>query len=268
MRCARCGGDIPNGSSSCPDCGLRIKLRSPLAGGPPRRPSVPQLPEEGPHGQEMPPGTSNAHVNTTTSDISEPPPPGYQGVASKYMKDSVVYGGFWIRFIASLIDALVLSVVLWPIFLIRFRYRDIYHNLHKIPSWLLVLYFVGIAISYAYSIIMTGKFQATLGKMALGLRVVKTDLTPVGYGTAALREFSKILSALILYIGYIMAGFDAHKQALHDKIASTYVIKINATRDFEKVEVVDRSFKYKCPHCGKKVKTGATWCHRCGAHLE
>ena len=169
--------------------------------------------------------------------------------------------------VASIIDGLILSVVLWPTYLIR--YRSVYHNVNKRPTWLIVLYVVGILISYAYYIIMTGRYQATLGKMALGLRVVKTDFTPVGYGTATLREFAKILSALILYIGYIMAGFDAHKQALHDKIASTYVIMPKATRTFEKGEVVNSvSFKYRCPKCGTKAKAGANWCHRCGARLE
>ena len=259
MSCARCGGDIPDGSSSCPNCGLKIKLRSPGAGLPPPRPPVTQFPAEGPSDQEMPAGTFQAPEYTATGDVFGLPLPSYQGVALRYREDSAMYAGFWIRFIAYLIDALVLSLALWPVRLLMRKYT----------TWLIVLYVVGIVITYAYLIIMTGRFQATLGKMVFGLRVVKTDFTPVGYGTAALREFSTILSALILYIGYIMAGFDAHKQALHDKIASTYVMKINTARDVEKGEVVDRvSFKYRCPRCGKRVKTGAAWCHRCGAQLQ
>ena len=72
---------------------------------------------------------------------------------------------------------------------------------------------------------MTGWRGQTVGKMAMRLMVVNQDLAPVDYGTSAAREFSKILSAIILYIGFIMAGFDAQKRALHDRIAKTYVVK-------------------------------------------
>jgi uncharacterized RDD family membrane protein YckC len=61
--------------------------------------------------------------------------------------------------------------------------------------------------------------------MALKLRVVRADGSPVGYGLAAGRYLSKILSALILLIGYIMAAFDEQKRALHDRICDTRVVR-------------------------------------------
>jgi uncharacterized RDD family membrane protein YckC len=91
----------------------------------------------------------------------------------------------------------------------------------------LVLLFnaIRVGIMWSYFVIMTGRYQATLGKMLLDLKVVGSDLGPVSYGTAALREIvGKILSALVCSLGYIWAGFDARKQAWHDKIANTYVI--------------------------------------------
>jgi len=68
------------------------------------------------------------------------------------------------------------------------------------------------------------QFQATVGKMTLGIKVFNADGTAPGFGTALVREISKILSALCCYIGFIWAGFDADKQAWHDKIAKTYVV--------------------------------------------
>ena len=67
--------------------------------------------------------------------------------------------------------------------------------------------------------------QATLGKKAMGLIVTNEHGARIGFGRATGRYFGKILSALILLVGYIMAAFTERKQALHDMIASTLVLK-------------------------------------------
>jgi uncharacterized RDD family membrane protein YckC len=63
-----------------------------------------------------------------------------------------------------------------------------------------------------------------LGKMAVKIKVVGADGSPIGYGRALGRAFAEVLSGICFYIGYIMAGFDKEKQSLHDKICSTRVI--------------------------------------------
>jgi uncharacterized RDD family membrane protein YckC len=65
---------------------------------------------------------------------------------------------------------------------------------------------------------------ATLGKLALGLRVVRSDGESLGWGVSIGRYFMNIVSAIILAIGYIMAGFDPEKRALHDRVCDTRVI--------------------------------------------
>jgi uncharacterized RDD family membrane protein YckC len=67
--------------------------------------------------------------------------------------------------------------------------------------------------------------QATLGKMALGLKVTDEYGKRIGFARASARFFSKILSRMILMIGYIMVGFTARKQGLHDMIAGTLVMR-------------------------------------------
>lgn len=67
--------------------------------------------------------------------------------------------------------------------------------------------------------------QATLGKMALGLKVTDEQGRRISFVRATGRYFSKIISGMILCIGYIMAGFTARKQALHDMIAGTLVTR-------------------------------------------
>jgi uncharacterized RDD family membrane protein YckC len=82
-------------------------------------------------------------------------------------------------------------------------------------------------VSMTYYIFFTGYNGQTPGKMALRIQVVRTNGTPMTYGRAFLREVvGKFVSALILGIGYIMAGFDRNKQGLHDRIAGTYVIRL------------------------------------------
>ena len=76
-----------------------------------------------------------------------------------------------------------------------------------------------------FALLESSAKQGTLGKMALGIRVTDLDGNRISFGRATGRYFAKFISAIILYIGFIMAAFTAKKQALHDIIASTLVIK-------------------------------------------
>ena len=67
--------------------------------------------------------------------------------------------------------------------------------------------------------------QATLGKMAIGIKVTDMSGRRIGFGQATGRYFGKILSSMILLIGYIMAAFTEKKQALHDMLAGCLVVK-------------------------------------------
>jgi uncharacterized RDD family membrane protein YckC len=67
--------------------------------------------------------------------------------------------------------------------------------------------------------------QATYGKMAMGIKVTDLEGRRISFWRGLGREFAKFLSAIILMIGYIMAAFTERKQALHDIIAGTLVVK-------------------------------------------
>jgi uncharacterized RDD family membrane protein YckC len=71
----------------------------------------------------------------------------------------------------------------------------------------------------------SSSWQATLGKKALGMEVTDMEGRRIGFGRATGRTFGKIISAFILYIGFLMAAFTEKKQALHDMIAGCLVIK-------------------------------------------
>ena len=149
-----------------------------------------------------------------------------------------IYGGFWIRAGAYMIDQIALFLVRLP-FEIALRayvfwetFRLASGNTPR-PFWqsqgvLLAygLYFVFILLlSLAYYVFFVGRYGATPGKMALKLRIVRSDLSKVSYLRALGRYFAQGLSGMLLYIGYIMAGFDSEKRALHDYLCDTRVIK-------------------------------------------
>jgi uncharacterized RDD family membrane protein YckC len=140
------------------------------------------------------------------------------------------YGGFWIRFAAKFLDGLVMAVVLIPLYLLLFfgmfstGARPGQPNEAFILLLQVGLNIAQIAISLGYNTFMIGKYGATLGKMACGLRVVMADGNRLTYGRALGRAAAEILSGLICYIGYIIAGFDNEKRALHDHMAATRVV--------------------------------------------
>lgn len=125
------------------------------------------------------------------------------------------YAGFWRRFAAILIDSFILgfssgfilSLITYPTILQ-------FSILNTFISW---LYF---------TIFESSSKQATLGKMALRIKVTDLEGKPISFARANGRYWSKILSGMLFAIGYLMAGFTKKKQALHDIIANTLVIKI------------------------------------------
>ena len=134
------------------------------------------------------------------------------------------YAGFWIRVAAYLIDGVLLYAVMFAlmaVFGVGASFTDPTAIDMSAMAVVYVLIFV-LWIGYFIGMESSSK-QATLGKMAVGIKVGKENGERISVGTAAGRFFGKILSGLILYIGYMMAGWDPKKQALHDKLAGTYV---------------------------------------------
>jgi len=150
----------------------------------------------------------------------------------------VQYGGFWIRFVAYLIDAIILGIVtsiiqfltVGSLFTVpRIEPGDNpFAALGPLMAVMGTATLISMAINCAYETFFIARLGATPGKMALGLKVVRPNGGPVDVGRAFGRYFAKILSGLILCIGYIMIGFDGEKRGLHDMICDTRVIRIRS----------------------------------------
>jgi uncharacterized RDD family membrane protein YckC len=127
------------------------------------------------------------------------------------------YASFWKRLVAALIDGIIVSI---PMRMIMFFVGAT--NPESALQWS----FVSAIVQFLYFTLMeSSERQATIGKSMLHIYVIGTNGQRISFGQAAGRYFSKILSALILCIGYLMPLFTEKKQALHDMIASTYVVE-------------------------------------------
>lgn len=138
-----------------------------------------------------------------------------------------VYAGFWIRFVAVLIDTLVLTIVNFAIQSVtatRIKPGDL-NNMALLMGSIGLSLAISIAIQCLYEAFFLVRFGATPGKMVFGLKVITPEGGSISWGRAIGRFFAKMLSGITLSIGYIMAGFDSEKRALHDYIAGTRVIR-------------------------------------------
>jgi uncharacterized RDD family membrane protein YckC len=148
---------------------------------------------------------------------------------------SADYAGFWLRFVASLLDGIILAVPMAILYglLVATAIPAIVRNqgdpgaiMATILPRLLLFEFLAFVAQWLYFALMeSSSWQATLGKKALGLYVTDTDGNRVSFARATGRFFAKMISGLTLLIGYIMAGFTEKKQALHDIIASCLVMR-------------------------------------------
>lgn len=141
------------------------------------------------------------------------------------------FAGFWIRFVAKFLDGLILSVPIMIIYVpfMIMQMPDLMEN--NDPNAMMQFQLTSNLISLItfpfqalYFILFVGAKGATPAKMLLGLRVVRADGSPVGYGLATGRWFAAALNYMTLYIGWIMAGIDKQKRGLHDMICDTRVI--------------------------------------------
>ncbi len=165
-------------------------------------------------------------------------------IISSSEQSQVKYAGFWLRFVAYLIDQFVISaaviIVTIPVVLgiIAFglNLKEIKNSSDFFTQGgllmvggivglvvLAILVFI-VMIWLYYALMESSKFGGTLGKMALSIKVVDYECNRISFGRATGRYFSRIITNMTFLIGFIIAGFTPKKQALHDLMASCLVV--------------------------------------------
>lgn len=164
------------------------------------------------------------------------------------------YAGFWRRFLALIIDALILGIAFWTlVFGLGASALDLgavktfitsivelivsggkglspagpdFAIVQRLGRLLIMVWLGQAVVTWLYcALLESSPLRATLGKAALGIVVTDGAGERIGFLRATVRHLGKILSAAILMIGFLMAGVTARKQALHDLIAETLVVK-------------------------------------------
>lgn len=208
MYCSKCGTEISPTTAFCSTCGQAISGIVP----------VPALPS-------LSPVDPNLYAPVVPRSYS-----------------SVAYAGFWLRFVAYIIDGVISGVAFLILLIPLFVLTGAGTALSKISSgedisdgvatflglgFLLGFFGIIFLVSWLYHALSeSSSWQATPGKKMLHLKV--TDMTgqPISFGRASGRFFAKIITGMIpLMIGYIIAGFTEKKQAIHDMIASCLVLR-------------------------------------------
>lgn len=135
------------------------------------------------------------------------------------------YVGFWRRFAAALLDGLILGAVNFLLGFI-FGSQGVSYSTSGYSSTSPLQSILSLAVWIGYVVFYQAQTGQTLGKKVMGIKVVTLDGKRPSALTFFLRDvIGKIVSSVILFIGYLWVIWDSKKQALHDKIASTYVVK-------------------------------------------
>lgn len=160
----------------------------------------------------------------------------------KTIANQDVFGGFFVRLAAYLLDSLILAAIFFipdlVFFFLRlassdsFLFRDI---LFSFSLWDILKYL----LCSLYFVLLTYFSGATLGKKAMRLKVITPDGSKLTFINVLYREtLGKYLSAIILYIGYILIGADKEKRGLHDILCDTRVIYTCKIVEYRRVQNV------------------------------
>ncbi|MBF0136406.1 MAG: RDD family protein [Magnetococcus sp. DMHC-1] len=188
MFCAKCGIALPRNPRFCPEC-----------------------------------GEQNAAFTQSESPVSLTKPAMPEDNRARSASEPVSYAGFWIRLAATFYDSLIMFI---PALIAGFALALASPALLvKSPGTEAALNLFSIILGWLYAALMESSAkQATLGKMLLKIKVTDLSGNPISFGKASGRYFGKIVSYILLGIGFFMAGWTEKKQGLHDKMAGCLVV--------------------------------------------
>jgi uncharacterized RDD family membrane protein YckC len=133
------------------------------------------------------------------------------------------YAGFWIRLGASALDLVILGLL---ILFVCYTLSDVIRSIPLTYLSVFIMSTIAWFIKIAYFVTFWSLRGQTPGKMIFGIKIIRTDSSPVIWPHALLRYAGYVASAIPFCTGFIWIAFDKRKQGWHDKIADTYVVKL------------------------------------------
>ena len=143
----------------------------------------------------------------------------------------MAYAGFWRRFVASIIDTIILMLVSGVISALlgapmMLGESDPAEGMKPMLHIQVIIWIISLLLTWLYfALLESSSSRASVGKMALGIVVVDLEGNPLSFARASGRTWGKWVSYIIILIGYIMAAFTERKQALHDIMAGCLVVR-------------------------------------------
>jgi uncharacterized RDD family membrane protein YckC len=198
----------------------------------PPEPEAPAAPEPPPPPPAAPAYVPPPPAAPAPAYTPPPPPPSPYPYLPDPAAPRVTYAGFWIRFVAWFIDA----ILLWILSLGAHAVIRLSAGYPVMPIWKAsdsapfalscAEALVDLVVNWLYyALFESSASQGTLGKQALRLRVTDLQARRISFARATGRYFAKIVSAITLCVGFIMVAFTARRQGLHDMIAETVVLR-------------------------------------------
>lgn len=220
--CGACGAKNPSDARYCSACGVPVSEENSPANGP-----------DAPVGPSLCPrcGSLNEAGSLYCGDCGLPLDEDARGAKAHHRPGADHLGawemgrpaGFWIRTAARIIDGI--TIIAAGVILTALIFQENYFAsyLTDDSSWTRIDTFA-VLVEVAYMTVLVGALAGTVGKLLLGMRIVRTDGSRVGYWLAFDRYVAQYLSLLLLGIGYLMVAFRRDKRGLHDLICDTAVV--------------------------------------------
>lgn len=209
MFCSNCGSDLPEGSKFCGNCGTAQVV-----------PTAQPTPSQ----QAYPASASSPQAWRADARTAGTTQTQFSGYLPSHLDAPDLYAGFWRRVVSYFIDGLIVFVPL--VILIALIVVAAGGGAGGQSGSTALVWPIALLGAWLYfALFERSHLQATPGKLALGLRVTDGQGDRIGFGRATGRYFGKLLSGAILDIGYMMAGWTARKQGLHDMMAGCLVVR-------------------------------------------
>jgi uncharacterized RDD family membrane protein YckC len=227
LQCDKCGSPLAEGASVCGQCGSSVHAAQPAAPEP-EPSSFTVLIEPGAGVWAPAPEAATAPEEYSAAPVEGEPalPSAFApaAVSVPHPVFSAPYAGFWRRAAAYWIDWFVFFSI--DVFIAYFRGIPLGAQQTIEPAEFAKSLLFGLIVGWLYSATLeSSPWQATIGKRAMDIYVTNLTGRRIGFGQASGRFFGKIISAMILFIGFFMIAFTQRKQGLHDLMAGCLVVR-------------------------------------------